>query len=721
MELFRPDRPVDSQNDDKFQRYPFAKRIADIVSSGKYPKSLVGIYGKWGEGKTSVMNFIRNEVSENTIVIIFNPWQFSEQKQLLKSFFESIAQALGKKLITKKEKIAEVFGDYADSVGSLADLVIPYGISAIFGIGKKISKKLKKDSIEDLKTRVDNLIIEANCNFVVFIDDIDRLDVAEVQSVFKLVKLVGDFPRTSYVLSFDDDMVASALGPQYANRDKSSGYAFLEKIIQIPLNLPKANKQVLRNYTLALVDNVIAHLKLNLTKQEVGDFVGKFDEAFVPAIDNPRLGVRFANSIGFSVPLLHGEVHVSDLMIIEGIKAFYPELYHFIRNNGNYFLRTYSQIGGDYYNGVPEHEKKAVKEAIDAKLSVYGVQLQKDILNMLFDLFPQLKTLYQNYGYMNETYQQWYREKRICSNYYFERYFSYVVKDGDISDVYFNSLFGDLGTISASALKERLDIEFPKIKAEDLIFKIQQYVPAYNQKEAETLTKVLVQFGSYYPDTRQILSFSTKEQTAYIVEKLLWKIPATERLKLCLELLKLSSPLEFTMDLQYRFRIKKQHILEDDFLKADEFIKLSEYLVSRFESESKASSPFAILPDFEVRRILNMYVDLGRYEDAKALLSETLTSNNSNALNVVKVFTATIQSSSKPEPYKTNFDNDSFEDMGKFVNLETLYNASVEAFGKITYKPVGDIQHDELTDENLIALLQKMYMEKFQTEDSQVQ
>jgi predicted KAP-like P-loop ATPase len=30
---------------------------------------VIGIYGKWGEGKTSVMNFIKNEVDENTIVI----------------------------------------------------------------------------------------------------------------------------------------------------------------------------------------------------------------------------------------------------------------------------------------------------------------------------------------------------------------------------------------------------------------------------------------------------------------------------------------------------------------------------------------------------------------------------------------------------------------------------------------------------------------------------
>src|SRR5689334_5973269 len=98
MELFRPDTPVESEKQDRFQRYGFAKRIAKIVE-GNYHKSLViGIYGKWGEGKTSLMNFIQSELDENTVVINFNPWLFQDERNLIKSFFESIATALRKKL-----------------------------------------------------------------------------------------------------------------------------------------------------------------------------------------------------------------------------------------------------------------------------------------------------------------------------------------------------------------------------------------------------------------------------------------------------------------------------------------------------------------------------------------------------------------------------------------------------------------------------------------------
>ncbi|HXB43376.1 MAG TPA: P-loop NTPase fold protein, partial [Puia sp.] len=242
MELIRPDKPIDLRSEDKFQRYNFAQEIAKIVSSGNYTSSLVvGIYGKWGEGKTSVMNFIKAEIPKDTTVIInFNPWRFSDENQLIHSFFSSIAVALKKRLISRSKRALELLGNYGDSIGSLSNIVLP-GSGLVFNAGKKMAEKLNKESIEELKKKVDDLIIEANCNFVVFIDDIDRLNVEEVQAVFKLVKLLGDFPRTTYILSFDEDMVAAALGPKYGNRDKTSGYDFLEKIIQIPLHLPKAN------------------------------------------------------------------------------------------------------------------------------------------------------------------------------------------------------------------------------------------------------------------------------------------------------------------------------------------------------------------------------------------------------------------------------------------------------------------------------------------------
>ncbi|WP_394325543.1 P-loop NTPase fold protein [Methanosarcina barkeri] len=60
-------------------------------------------------------------------------------------------------------------------------------------------------------------------------DDIDRLDKNEIQSIFKLVKLSADFYYLDYILAFDEEMVASAIGDKYGSNDIESGRNFLEK------------------------------------------------------------------------------------------------------------------------------------------------------------------------------------------------------------------------------------------------------------------------------------------------------------------------------------------------------------------------------------------------------------------------------------------------------------------------------------------------------------
>ena len=106
-ELFRPDSPISHDSQDRFQRAIFAKRIAEIVSTGHHPSSLtVGVYGKWGEGKSSVLRLVENQLEGKAVVIRFNPWQFQHEDHLLRAFFASIAKALGKQIGKGYKQIA---------------------------------------------------------------------------------------------------------------------------------------------------------------------------------------------------------------------------------------------------------------------------------------------------------------------------------------------------------------------------------------------------------------------------------------------------------------------------------------------------------------------------------------------------------------------------------------------------------------------------------------
>src|SRR5271170_5906064 len=115
MSSYVADAPIFDPKQDRFNRWPFAKRIADTVAARTDPSSLViAIYGAWGDGKTTVLNFVAKELGEieDVVVIRFNPWRFPDEATLLRSFFATLAKALGTKLTTGKEDLGKALVKY---------------------------------------------------------------------------------------------------------------------------------------------------------------------------------------------------------------------------------------------------------------------------------------------------------------------------------------------------------------------------------------------------------------------------------------------------------------------------------------------------------------------------------------------------------------------------------------------------------------------------------
>lgn len=71
---FASDRPVSATSEDKLSRAGFARRLAGTLARRPDPSSLViTLYGKWGEGKTSVLHFVRSELDREDGVVVVGP------------------------------------------------------------------------------------------------------------------------------------------------------------------------------------------------------------------------------------------------------------------------------------------------------------------------------------------------------------------------------------------------------------------------------------------------------------------------------------------------------------------------------------------------------------------------------------------------------------------------------------------------------------------------
>jgi len=87
------DKPLEDPKDDKLERETFSQRLADSIRAMAPSDGIViAIYGAWGSGKSSVLNFVERYLSQGgeaqaPIVVRFNPWWFSGREDVVLQFF----------------------------------------------------------------------------------------------------------------------------------------------------------------------------------------------------------------------------------------------------------------------------------------------------------------------------------------------------------------------------------------------------------------------------------------------------------------------------------------------------------------------------------------------------------------------------------------------------------------------------------------------------------
>ena len=227
------DYPLDLPEKDNLHRAEFCKALADTLANRKGGDSLaVGITGNWGTGKSTIKNFVKHflkKKSENTVVVEFNPWEWSGQGKLLEAFLWSLSEALGKPDVsgrnTKLGKrlkvysaalqvggaITSVWAKVITAAGiSLAGLGVwaslgPDWLSAILGAVflvvialPSLTEKLtafidahldaSRKSVDDLRAEIGKDLLKIQFPIVVFIDDVDRLSKEEIKLLFQLVR-----------------------------------------------------------------------------------------------------------------------------------------------------------------------------------------------------------------------------------------------------------------------------------------------------------------------------------------------------------------------------------------------------------------------------------------------------------------------------------------------------------------------------------------------------
>ena len=242
------DAPVNNRTDDLLGRWAFAKEVFEILSTSPPEWSVrVGLYGDWGSGKTSVMQFIETMARKSANPVVwFNPWRVGPQANLFSAFFDTLVQQAkseGVDVSTKtkwktwlpkiKKLTTQIASTANDTAGKVANTI---------GMYAQQQFRLSDDDFAEI---VEKLV---SSRVIVFIDDVDRADPRIVPQLLMAVRELLDLPTFSFVLAFDPRRLSEML-EEYHKGWK--GTAFLEKIIDFPRWLPKPLSNQLLSLALA--------------------------------------------------------------------------------------------------------------------------------------------------------------------------------------------------------------------------------------------------------------------------------------------------------------------------------------------------------------------------------------------------------------------------------------------------------------------------------------
>ncbi|WP_289460614.1 KAP family P-loop NTPase fold protein [Lactobacillus intestinalis] len=335
---YSSDRPIETEKQDLLGRSRFSNQLGKAIYEYNGEDGLViGLFGKWGTGKTSIINMAVNSIKEFTtndtdmpIILRFSPWNYSDKDNLILLFFNSLKSKLEKNNKKLKRKVGKALSDYSVALDafSLVPMIgnwIPLIKSSAQITGKKLMQNLDLDKT---KENLEKVLKELNKKIVIIIDDIDRLTNSQIRDIFQLVKQVADFPNIIYVLAMDRDVVTRAL-TEVHNID---GNEYIEKIIQIPFELPELRKSKLNKIFLDKVSNVVNNISGKVTLDQ-WYWSNVFHNCIEPYIHTLRDVNRVINTFQFRYGMVYEETSFEDMVGLVTLEVLEPKLYKWICHN----------------------------------------------------------------------------------------------------------------------------------------------------------------------------------------------------------------------------------------------------------------------------------------------------------------------------------------------------------------------------------------------------
>lgn len=578
--MFNTDKPINNIDEDKLGRSTFARQLATAIMNYKtIDNYAISLQGKWGCGKTSVLNMAIEEIKklsekmeekDRIIIVQFNPWNFTDTNQLINQFFITLTNSLA--FNNKEAKIKNVgaaiekysyaleYSEYIPVVGKYLKLLPK--ISSAFGKSMKDKADSKLNDVSYRKGEVEKALRDLDSRILVVIDDIDRLSNEQIRLIFQLVSAVAGLPNITYLLSFDKDIVARALG----DVQHCDGGEYLEKIIQVPFDVPPLDISKLQNILFEKLNVLIEHN--NGLEFDKGRWSKVFNSCISPFMETLRDVNRYYNVLSFMYASVKVEVDFIDMAGISALRVFAPAIFEWIRAN------KFSLVGG--YNGqgyVINELNKRKDETLQNFKEIYPKN-PISMLNAVASLFPVFSNNILHPLELTTT-DEIHQAMRIASTDKFDLYFSLSLDNIKISRREVDDSLLNMEELKLRAYIKSLD---EREIFSDYLEEVKRNLSRIPEDRIELFLSVLVfKSGRISEENTNLIGADTETISVYTMSDILFRVTdENTRYDLIAKMLSNSDFLsyQFLLHLLHVIELTHGRVAETDYVREDKLVAL---------------------------------------------------------------------------------------------------------------------------------------------------
>ena len=495
----------------------------------------IGLDGKWGSGKTTIINNVlklikKNKIDNYFVVVKFDPWEYNDEKAMLKSLIEQIL----------------INTDLNEEIENL-DLLVNSIIGVIFSNSKKYIVPIINSEIKNVRSKIkfeniiNNYLIKHDKRMILIIDNLDRIDSDKIKFMLKIISTTLNLKNTISILLYDDLIIQKELDKCFGTED--SNIKYMEKIVQLKIDIPQIDVNRIEDLKNTISNNLMYDNFPIIQKEILGDNIAFNDIRELKRFINNILSTLITDSSSLSndkdninqVEFLNN----ADLINLEFIKSKNPTLYYDIWKNKTFYISDDRKYDENLYTFDYERLNRLAKEYFEKLFSTDENKKYEKTLSLLFPNITKYlagRDIFNSQYNDEEQYKKGVIENKIYNTRYFDLYFTKSSNDFIRINRDVVELIHVFNNKNESKILKRLETFRLKYTFDEL--KVFMEVLAMNSQKIEKsryyiVANSLYKFIDKLPSITYFFELDARQRTLTIIANLLNNMLINDMISFC--------------------------------------------------------------------------------------------------------------------------------------------------------------------------------------------